>query len=165
LTADGGRPVSDRPAQAVFGLLVLACFAAFFVTQRLKHTPTALQEFHVSASFEPGLPGVAGEERISFKPARTDTVTVAIVSSDGGQVATLLSGWPVERYKKVYVRWNGRRGPARGHTVLLSPHGLPILLPTNTGAFAPAGEYRVRVTLRSRRTPVLSPEAFKLVGR
>ena len=29
----------------MFALLVLACFAAFFLTQRLKHTPTAVQRF------------------------------------------------------------------------------------------------------------------------
>jgi hypothetical protein len=165
LTADAGRPISDRPAQVVFGLLVIACFAAFFVTQRLKHTPTAVQEFRLGSSFVAGLPGTAGEERISFKSARADEATVAIVDSAGDRVATLVAGRPVERYKQVYLRWNGRRGEAHGYTVLRSPHGLPILLAENTGPLAPAGEYRVQVILSRQHKMVLSPSTFTLVHR
>ncbi len=162
MTADARRPISDRPGQIVFGLLVVACFAAFFVTQRLKHTPTAVQEFRIGSSFAPGLAGTAGQERISFKSAKPDEATVTIVNSAGDRVATLVSGQPVQRYKQVYLRWNGRRGEAHGYTVLRSPHGLPILLANNTGAVAPAGEYRVQVSLRDQHKTVLSPESFTL---
>ena len=44
---------TDRLARAVFALLVVACFAAFFVTQRLKHTPTAVQAFKLTPFFSP----------------------------------------------------------------------------------------------------------------
>jgi len=162
LTADAGRPISDRPGQVVFGLLVLACFAAFFVTQRLKHTPTAVQEFRVGTSFIPALGGIAGEERISFKSAKADEATVAIIDAAGDRVATLVTDHPVERYKQFYLRWNGRRGEAHGYSVLYSPHGLPILLPKFTGSIAPAGEYRVQVVLRDQHKTVLSPESFTL---
>jgi hypothetical protein len=162
LTADAGRPISDRPGQVVFGLLVIACFAAFFVTQRLKHTPTAVQEFRLGGSFDPVLPGTAGEERLSFKSARADEVTVAIIDASGNRVATLVTNHPVERYKQLYLRWNGLRGEAHGYSVLYSPHGLPILLPKNTGSVAPAGEYRVQVSLRDQHKTVLSPGSFTL---
>ena len=143
-------------------MLVIACFAAFFVTQRLKHTPTAVQEFRLGSSFVPLLPGTAGEERLSFKSARADEVTVAIIDAAGNRVATLVTDHPVERYKQLYLRWNGLRGEAHGYSVLYSPHGLPILLPKNTGPVAPAGEYRVQVVLRDQHKTVLSPESFTL---
>jgi len=160
LTAGVGRPISDRPGQVVFGVLVIACFAAFFVTQRLKHTPTAVQEFRVGRSFVPGLPGAAGEERISFKSAEADEATVTIVNSAGEEVATVVSDRPVERYKQIYLRWNGRRGQAYGYSLLHTPRGLPILLGLNAGVLAPAGEYRVQVSLRRQHKVVLSPESF-----
>ncbi len=126
MTAVAGRPVSDRPAQVVFGLLVVACFAAFFVTQRLKHTPTAVQQFHVGGSITPTLPGAAGEERISFKLARADEVTVTIIdASSGDEVATLVRDYPVERYKEFYLRWNGRRGSVHRYRFEHTPHGVP----------------------------------------
>jgi hypothetical protein len=158
LKAGVGRPISDRPGQAVFGVLVVACFAAFFITQRLKHTPTAVQEFRVGRSFVPGLPGAAGEERISFKSAAADEVTVTILDTAGDQVATLVSDRPVERYKQIYLRWNGRRGEAHGYSLLHTPRGLPVLLGLNVGAVAAAGEYRVQVSMRRQHKTVLSPD-------
>jgi len=72
---------------------------------------------------------------------------------------------PLTRYKQFSLRWNGRRGPAHGYTVLSAPHGRASLLPANQGPLAPAGEYRVRVSLREQRREVLSPRAFTLVRR
>ena len=146
----------------MFGLLVVACFAAFFVTQRLKHTPTAIQEFRVGRSFVPGTPGPAGDEHISFKSAAADEVTVTIVNSALEEVATLVSLRPVERYKILYLRWNGRRGETHGYSLLRTPRGLPIVLAQNAGAVAPAGEYRVQVSLHRQHKVVLSPESFTL---
>jgi hypothetical protein len=91
LTAGTDGSIGDRPAQLVFGLLVLACFAAFFVTQRLKHTPTAVQQFKLTPSFSPTRPGHIRQERISFKLATADEVTVAILNSNGDVVATVPS--------------------------------------------------------------------------
>jgi hypothetical protein len=164
LTAGAARPVSDRPAQVVFGLLVIACFAAFFVTQRLKHEPTAVQQFHVGRSITPILPGAPGEEHISFKLAKADEVTVTIIdASNGDEVATLVRDYPLERYKQFYLRWNGRSGSARKHKILHTPHGAPVLLAEDTGVIAPEGEYRVEVSLRRQHRTVRSPETFTLV--
>ncbi len=103
-------PAPDRLAQVVFALLVLACFAAFFITQRLKHTPTAVQHFELTPSFSPTPAGHIKEERISFKLAEADEVTVTIIDSDGTPVATLVRDQPVARYKQFSLRWNGRAG-------------------------------------------------------
>ncbi len=147
----------------VFGLLVVACFAALIVTQRLKHTPTLVQEFRRTSSFSPRSRGPHRLEAISFKLARADVVTVTIVSSSGQAVATLVRNRPVARYKRLSLRWNGREGPARGYTVLTSPHGYRSLLPSNRGPLAPVGEYGVWIGLRAADRTVPSPRDFRLV--
>jgi hypothetical protein len=163
LTA-GDRPAVDRPARVVFALLVVACFAAFFITQRLKHTPTVVQLFKLTPSFSPTLPGLTKQEAISFKLASADEVTVTIERAAGGEVATLVRDHPVTRYKQFSLRWNGRLGVARGYTILKGRNGHTILLIATDGALAPSGEYRVRVSLREQRRSVLSPRNFTLVG-
>jgi hypothetical protein len=149
----------------VFAVLVVACFAAFFVTQRLKHTPTIVQRFELSTSFSPDAKGAGALEEISFKLSHADDVTVTIVDSSGSDIATLVHEDPVVRYKQFSLRWNGRRGAARGYTVLTTRNGHAILLPANHGKLAPSGEYRVRVSLREQHRSVLSPRTFRLVGR
>jgi hypothetical protein len=155
---------ADRVARAVFALLVLACFAAFFVTQRLKHTPTVVQMFKLTPRFSPTSTGHLKQERISFRLARADEVTVAIVDSAGASVATLVRDQPLTHYKQFSLRWNGRLGTARGYTVIGGADGHTSLLPATDGPLAPAGEYRVRVSLRKQHRTLLSPRSFALVG-
>ena len=156
---------TDPVAQIVFALVVLACFAAFFITQRLKHTPTVVQNVKMTTSFSPPGPPPEGQEAISFRLSKTDDVTVTILDSAGATVATLVQEHPVARYKQLSLRWNGRRGYPRGLVNLKSPTGRLILLPVNTGPLAPAGEYRVRVVLRGQGREVLLPRSFRLVAR
>jgi hypothetical protein len=157
-------PSGERAGRVVFALLVVACFAAFFVTQRLKHTPTAVQSFELTPFFSPTPAGHIKAERISFKLARADEVTVTIIDADGDTVATLVHDRPVPRYKQLSLRWNGREGTARAYTVALSADGLSkIVTPLVDGKPAPAGEYRVRVRLREQIREVLSPRSFTLV--
>jgi hypothetical protein len=152
-------------ARAIFGVLVVACFAALIATQRLKHTPTAVQNFEMTGSFQPTGNARHAEEHLSFKLAQADEVTVSIVNSNGDAVATLVRNAPAPRYKQFSLRWNGHTGVARGYKVLRSAAGHESLLPANTGRLAPAGEYRVSVSLRKQhRSSVLSPRSFKLVG-
>jgi hypothetical protein len=155
--------VTDRPAQVVFALLVLACFAAFFVTQRLKHTPTAVQQFDLTPFFSPTPSGHIKEERISFKLARADEATVTIINVTGDVVARLVRDYPVPRYKPFSVHWNGHLGTARRFTLLHGADLHTIVLPETEGKLAPAGEYRVRVSLREQSRSVLSPRSFTLV--
>lgn len=154
---------SDRPAGVVFALLVVACFVAFFVTQHLKHTPTAVQSFKLTPYFSPTPSGHIKEERISFKLARADEVTVRIVTGSGAVVATLLRDFRVARYKQLSLRWNGRAGSERGLLRAKGAHGSVVITPKTIGRAAPAGEYRVRVSLRKQDRTVPSPHAFKLV--
>jgi hypothetical protein len=164
-TAAADGPAADRLAQVVFALLVLACFAAFILTQRLKHTPTAVQHFQLTPFFSPTPTGHIKQERISFKLAAADEVTVTIADSAERTVATLVSGRLVARYKQFSLRWNGRTGTARAYTVAGGTDGTTIVTPVNTGPPAPAGEYRVRVALRAQNRTVISPTGFTLVRR
>jgi hypothetical protein len=140
-------PTAGRPAAIVFGLLVVACFAAFAITQRLKHTPTVVQRFELTPFFSPTPSGRHKKERISFRIANTDEVTVTVLDSSGNEVATLTREKRVTRYKQFKLEWNGRRGE------------------NGSGTPAPAGEYRVRVRLRGQSRTVESPRGFKLVRR
>ncbi len=160
----GGEPrAKNGPARVVFALLVFACFAAFIVTQRLKHTPTAVQDFKLTPFFSPTPAGHVKAEHISFKLATADSVTVTILGFGEHPVATLVRDRPVARYKQFALRWNGRLGPASSSVAVIEPGGKTIVTPLNTGQPAPAGEYRVRVYLVHQRRTVLSPNAFTLV--
>ncbi len=152
-------------ARLIFAALVLACFLAFFVTQRLKHAPTTVQTFQLTPNFAPTPTGRHKEELISFKLSHAERATVAIIDSRGNVVATLLRSYPVPRYKQLSLRWNGRRGEARSVREASTPAGHRYLLPRNTGRLAAAGEYRVRLTLSGQSSPFLSPKSFALVGR
>jgi hypothetical protein len=147
----------------VFALLVIACFAAFFLTQHLKHTPTAVQMFKLTPFFSPTPSGHIKAERISFKLASADEATVTVVDSSGATVATLLRDHRVQRYKQLSLRWNGRRGTADGYALVAGPDGSSALEPKLDGRPAAPGEYRVRVTLREQHRAVLSPRGFTLV--
>jgi hypothetical protein len=156
---------SERLARIVFALLVVGCFAAFIVTQRLKHTPTLVQEFKMDPTFTPGVAGPHKVEAVSFELTKADRVTVTVVSSSGDDVATLVRGRPVARYKRLSLRWSGREGVAHGYTVLTSPHGYKSLLATLRGPLAPPGEYHIRVSLIEQKRMIPSNRAFELVGR
>jgi hypothetical protein len=157
-------PGSDPLARAVFAALVLACFAAFLITQRLKHTPTAVQNFQLTPFFSPYPAGHVKQEAISFKLAAADEVTVTIVDSRGNTVATLVRDYPAPRYKQFSLRWNGRRGAPHAYRRTTTPRGLELVVPQIRGPRAPAGEYRVRVKLHQRSSAVLSPQSFTLVS-
>jgi hypothetical protein len=144
-------------------VLVIACFAAFLITQRLKHTPTVVQEFDLTPFFSPYPSGHVKQAAIGFKLEHPEAVTVAIVNSAGDTVATLVRDRPLARYKTFSLRWNGHRGSARRYRLTHSPHGLPILEPLSEGALAGAGEYRVRIDL-SHHSPVYSTLTITLVA-
>jgi hypothetical protein len=156
-------PGSDPLARGVFALLVLACLAAFLITQRLKHTPTAIHEYKLATAFSP-YPGTSSPlEAVSFKLANAEDVTVTIIDSAGNTVATLVKDYPAPRYKTFSLRWNGRRGAAHRYGHQLTASGRSILVPETEGKLAPPGEYRVEVDLRHRGQQVLLPRSFALV--
>ncbi len=148
----------------MFALLVVGCFAALLITQRLKHTPTLVQEPKLTRVIAPASSGESKEEHIAFKLAKADQVTVIVESASGETVATLVRDLPVGRYKTLSLRWNGHRGMAHDYAILRKADGYTTLVPHNHGALAPTGEYSVRVELRKEDRSVPFPHTFKLVG-
>jgi hypothetical protein len=158
------RGPGDPLGRIVFAVLVLACFGAFFLTQRLKHTPTVVQTPKLAPYFSPYPGGHVPLEAISFKLASADHVTVTVIDSDGNGVATLVRELPVPRYKTLSLRWDGRRGVAHAYTVTVSDSGrTKHLIPHIHGPLAKPGEYRVRVSFRHHDALNL-PRSFRLVG-
>jgi hypothetical protein len=153
---------ASQLAKVVFAALVLASFAAFAITQHLKHTPTAVQSFKMTPYLLPSASGRRKLEHLSFRIAQAGEVTVAIVDSSGRVVVTLLRDRPLARYHQLSFEWDGHRGPTTPPAPAAgTPHD--PLLPVDHGALAPAGEYRVSVSLRGQNRPaVLSPRSFVL---
>lgn len=137
----------------MFALLVLASFGAFFLAQRLKHIPTAVQSFYIDPQFHPEGGPAPHREAISFQIERDDRVTVQVVSASGTDVATLARARSFPAHTTINLHWNGRYGKHRDGA--RRPAGPP----------APAGEYRVRVFLLHRHFEVFSPTSFALVRR
>jgi hypothetical protein len=133
-------PRTETLARAAFALLVVATFAAFFITQRLKHEPPVVFQPLGEHYFVPGS-AVHPFERIAFRIKRTDDVTVTVIDSRGQDVATLISGRLLEGYKRLHLRWYGL---------------------TYRGALAPPGTYRIRITLRRQARQVIPDFSFEL---
>jgi hypothetical protein len=160
--ASGSAKEVGGLAKAVFAALVVACFAAFLITQHLKHTPSDVQMFMRNPWFEPSVPdGPHPVEHLSFRIAKSDDVTVEIVDSSGNVVATLLRDRPLARYTQLSLQWDGRRGPT---TPPAPASGTPHdrLKPVDHGPLAGHGEYRVRVHLLHQNRTVPAPLSFEL---
>lgn len=146
----------ERPAgrlgAVVFGALALASFAAFFLAQRLKHTPTAVQQLKFDAAFYPQGGGTPAREPISFEIERRDLVTVRILDASGAPIATLARRRPLGAYKPFHLYWNGRRSASTGGAAPAGP-------------LAAVGEYRVAVSLARRKVEVRSPSGIELMSQ
>jgi hypothetical protein len=136
-------PEVARLAQVVFALLLLATVAAFFVTQKLKHEPSVVQQYRGPNSFSP-LGSGHTVERISFKIKRADEVTVTVVNAGGDDVITLYGPRHLRAYHKLRLAWDGR---------------------LRNGRLAPDGRYHVRIRLRDQNRTVLVPRSFVLNTR
>lgn len=128
-------------ARAVFALLVLATAAAFFVTQRLKHSPTVVQQVGVIPFLSPRSTNHHLSAKISFKIKRADDVTVTILNEAGDDIATLARDRHLAAYTQWAVRWRGQ---------------------TDAGAVAPDGVYRIRVRLRKQGRTALLAKTIRL---
>jgi hypothetical protein len=162
--ASSERGAAEALARAVFAVLVLACIAAFFLTQHLKHLPTAVESFKLTPVFSPYPRGHIKDEAMSFDLLHADEATVTIIDTAGNVVATLVRDRPLARFESFSLRWNGRRGSATRYQHLETAAGHAILLALCAGPIAPAGEYRVAVTLRRQHKTLRSPDSFTLVG-
>jgi hypothetical protein len=125
----------------IFGVLVAATFAAFFVAQRLKNAPTVVQQFKFSPFFSPNRDGRFDRARVTFKLKEADDVTVEILDADGDPVKTLLDDRHLGRYEpiKPSLSWDGTDGEGR---------------------VLPDGRYKVRITLRHLGRSVLGQRSM-----
>ena len=133
-----------RLAQVVFGVLVVSAFAAFFVAQGLKSSPSVVQAFKVKYPVvSPNGDGRLDRQRVTFRLKRADTVDVAIVDDQGDAVRELASDRRLEAYRQLLpsLSWDG-----------LDDDGRPV----------PDGAYRVRVTLRGEGRSVIVPRSFRV---
>src|SRR5262249_30905317 len=105
-----GRPALRRAPVVIFGVLVAATFAAFFVAQRLKAAPSVVQQFNAYSTFSPNGDGRWDASHITFKVKQADDVTVEILDADGDPVRTLMDDKPLAAYTpiKPSLSWDGR---------------------------------------------------------
>ncbi|WP_445147898.1 FlgD immunoglobulin-like domain containing protein [Baekduia sp. Peel2402] len=118
-----------RAPVVIFGVLVAATFAAFFVAQRLKNAPTVVQLFRANYTFSPNGDGRYDRSHITFRVKKADDVTVEILDADGDPVRTLMDDKHLDAYRPIdpSLSWDGR---------------------DDDGQLLPDGTYRVRITLR-----------------
>jgi hypothetical protein len=123
---------TETLTRAVFALLVVATFAAFFVTQRLKHSPTLVQ----AVTAVPYIYAARGHQSavISFKIKRADEVTLTVVGPNGDDVDRLATRVRMPAYQQRSFRWGGV---------------------TSAGHRAPIGLYTIRAELRDADRSVL----------
>jgi hypothetical protein len=136
------------PAAIVFALLVLATLAAFAYAQRVKRDPLVVDKvtFGIddAAVFTPDGDCRNDKIRIRFRTTVSDDGTVQIVKPGGKVVVTLARDQFLKRYHFHTYYWDGRR---RG------------------GGTAPAGRYKLRVTLLGEDRVLVTPGTIKLHSR
>lgn len=115
-----------RPARIAFALLVVATFAAFVVTQKLKSSPPLVVRPRIYEVFSPARDARVRQAKISFWIVNSDDVSVSIVDGEGRIVRRLVDGRHLARRVRIRLAWDGR---------------------TDAGTVAPDGRYRVRVAL------------------
>lgn len=113
-------------ARITFLVLVGATFSAFFVAQRLKSTPPAIEVRSLARFFSPNGDGIRDTNKFSLRLRVSDDATVDIVNLDGDRIKRLADGVAVRRGRPLRLEWDGT---------------------TDAGDRAPDGKYRVRVAL------------------
>ena len=114
-------------ARAVFLLLVVATFFAFFAAQRLKSAPQVAVITRVTLHFSPNGDDRQDAAEFRVRVREDDDVTATIVDADDNEVKRLVAGEPVRADRPFAVRWDGT---------------------TDAGEPAPEGVYRLRLSLR-----------------
>ncbi len=134
-----------RTARIVFGVLIVATVAAFFVAQRLKNQPAVIQmsrEFGgFTRVFSPNGDGRRDEFTVRFMLKRATRVTVEIVDQEGMRVATLTENEQAERYTRITLKWDGR---------------------DDDGNPQPHGRYRLKFVLPDEGRSVVWASSFQL---
>ena len=118
--------------------LLLACAAAFAITEHLKLIKSQIYDTHVAKEFSPVCRCATDKATINFKLRRADSLTVTIVNSLGNVVDTLATHVS-EPAASVTFHWDGH---------------------TSTGARAPDGKYRAQVELANARSTIRMPNTI-----
>lgn len=127
-------------SRAVFALLVIATFTAFFVAQRLKRADAPISVLHLTEVISPNRDGVKDRARIVFKLGQTDQVSIDVVDRAGRSVRSLIDGKRLAA--GTYPRsWNGR---------------------DDDGRRVPDGSYRLQLALTRRGRSVESSQAVRV---
>ncbi|WCB91419.1 hypothetical protein DSM104299_00090 [Baekduia alba] len=130
-----------RAPLIIFGVLVAATFAAFFVAQRLKNAPSVVQSLQIATDGVPPIISPNGDGRrerahITFKLKKADNAAVHIINADGDVIRTLM-----DRHLGAYqpivpsLSWDGR---------------------DDDGQLVPDGRYRISITLSHLGRTVIS---------
>jgi flagellar hook assembly protein FlgD len=140
-----------RAAVVVFGVLVVAAFAAFFIAQRLKNAPSVVQGLTIDTgkhqkgdppAFSPNGDGRRERARITFRLKRSDDVAVHMLNADGDQVRKLYDKHVAAyTFIKPSIVWDGR---------------------DDRGQLLPDGRYRVAITLAHLGRTVISQRTIQL---
>ena len=133
-----------RPAAVpvlIFAGLVVATFAAFFVTTRLKRSAPVIEQLTFRRSFSPNGDGRFDTALFALRLRRSDDVTVSIVKRGGDEVRTLAEDVSLSKRRRYRFRWDGRN---------------------DAGRRARDGEYNLRVGLRRQGRTVTSPRKLFL---
>ena len=119
---------SSPLVRSVYGLLVVATIAAFFVTQRLKSDePVVLRFSATTKAISPNADGVTDGTFVGFDLSEDARVSFGVIDERGDEVRTLLEARDLEGDQKYRFPWNGR---------------------DDGGAPVPDGSYRLQVSLR-----------------
>jgi FlgD Ig-like domain len=128
-------------ARVVFVLLVAATFSAFFAAQRLKSAPPVATLKKLTRHFSPNGDGRRDVAKFRVRVRKDDDVTITVVDDAGTEVRRIASAVPAQEERSVRVRWDGRTG---------------------SGATAPEGVYRLRMSLRRGGRAVTLNPGFSL---
>jgi flagellar hook assembly protein FlgD len=138
-----------RAPVVIFGVLVVAAFAAFFIAQRLKNAPSVVQRLQIGTgsrvkgdtpAISPNGDGRRDVAHITFRLKKADDVTVHILNADGDEVRKLM-----DRHLGAYQQiqpslvWDGR---------------------DDDGQLLPDGRYRVAITLAHLGRTVISQRSI-----
>jgi hypothetical protein len=129
----------------VYGLLVVATIAAFFVTQRLKSDePVVLRFSATTKAISPNGDGIADRTLVGFDLSEDARVSFALVDERGDEVRELVGARDLEGDQKHRFAWDGR---------------------DDDGAPVPDGGYRMQVTLRDEGRTLRSEKEVKVDTR
>jgi hypothetical protein len=130
-----------RAPVVIFGVLVAATFAAFFVAQRLKNAPSVVQRLQIATDGYPAIISPNGDGRrerahITFLLKKADNVTVHITNAEGDDVRTLMDRHlPAYKMVSPSLSWDGR---------------------DDDGQLVPDGRYKLAITLAHLGRTVIS---------